>query len=69
MYNAYTDWISYTLEHDYAEFFDGSKIDRKQMYSELKFHYFFYESGWMTANSNPAEIAIYSDGRVEDPRW
>ena len=68
-YNAYVNWVSNYLEEKNSEFFGESKIDRKQMYKELKLHRWAFDNGFFTENANPAEIEIYSDGAVKDGRW
>ena len=53
---------------DGQEILQGNKIDRIQLYSEIKFHAQAWDYHIARENANPAGIDIYSDGRVDDPR-
>ena len=73
--NRCLDWKEYSnqladkLENDYADYFGNNEIDREQLYGEIYFHYLVWEiSSGLISNANPANLDIYSDGRVEDPR-
>ena len=66
----YTNLLADEIESDpqYAEFLDGHKIDREQLYSEIKFHVWCWDMKIKRKNANPANINIYADGSVVDPR-
>ena len=63
----YTDVLADKIEKDYSEFLSG-KVDRCQLYSEIKFHIVCWENQIATNNANPANINVYYDGSVVDPR-
>ena len=67
--NEYTDILADSLEKNYADFLDGSSIDRGQLYAEIQFHYFCLECGIATKRANPVNLNIYATGAVRDPRW
>ena len=73
--NRCLDWKEYSnqlatrLENDYPDYFGNNEIDREQLYGEIYFHYIVWEiSSGLVSNANPANLDIYRDGRVEDPR-
>ncbi len=73
--NRCLDWKEYSnqlatrLENDYSDYFGNNEIDREQLYGEIYFHYIVWEiSAGLVSNANPANLDIYRDGRVEDPR-
>lgn len=47
---------------------NGGKIDRRQLYAEIKFHVVAWNTGVMEDNTTIADIAIYDGGKVIDPR-
>ena len=64
----YTDLLADYIEDKYATYLDGNKIDRVQLYSEIKFHIVSWDIGFMTDKANPINLNIYSSGKVIDPR-
>lgn len=63
--SEYVDSVADQLEIEYSDFFNGSTIDRKQLYGEILFH---MQTKGIYSGSNPADINIYADGSVRDPR-
>jgi len=68
VFNWYTDELADKLEELYKSFLNGAKIDRRQLYGELYFHYDFMVQGIMIESASTAEINIYADGSVRDER-
>ena len=71
----YTDSLAdYIEETDFID--DGHTIDRAQLFGEIKLHVVAWKCSWVfffaeeeiDDHANPANINIYSDGRVKDPR-
>ena len=64
----YTNLLADDIEYRYSEYLDGNKIDRVQLYSEIKFHIVCWDAGLFTDSANPINLNIYSNGNVIDPR-
>ena len=72
----YTDSIADHSEDNMDFIADGYSIDRAQLFGEIKFHVLAWQYSWVFSigaslideHANPANINIYQDGRVEDPR-
>ena len=66
----YTNSLADEIEssEEGQQILQGRKIDRKQMYSEIKFHAVSWDQHFMRESANPAEIDIYADGSVVDHR-
>ena len=45
------------------------KVDRRQLYAEIKLHIVCWENQILADNANPANLDIYYDGSVIDHRW
>ena len=64
-----THEIANKMESTYYEQFNGAKIDRAQLYGEIKLHVDLYNNGIMRSNANPIDIDIRYNGIVKDNRW
>ena len=66
----YTNALAKEIEEseDGIIFLGKSKIDKAKLYAEIKFHAVSWDNHFMRGHANPAEINIYSDGSVKDPR-
>ena len=64
----YVDTLADELDLKYSDFLGDSKIDRAQLFGEIKFHIISYESNFMEDSANPANISIYFNGLVIDGR-
>ena len=60
------DILADYLELEYSDYFGNNKIDRAQLYGEIKFHVAMWDMGILKSRANPAEIDIYLDGSVVD---
>ena len=66
----YTDALADEIENSEKgkEFLNGEKINRAKLYAEIKAHAVCWDKYILRKRANPAEIYIYADGSVEDPR-
>ena len=66
----YTDRLADKIENseEGKEILGENKIDRTQLYSEIKFHAEAWDFHFMRGNANPAHIRIYANGQVIDDR-
>ena len=70
MYNEYTDTLADFLESKCTLELNGNKIDRKQLFCEIKFHGENLNNliPFIRERANPADIKIFFTGEVVDPR-
>ena len=67
--NMYVDQAIEYITYKDPDFFGDNTIDREQLYGELLGHYLVYIATFGEhENANPANIDIYEDGSVKDPR-
>ena len=70
LYNEYTDTLADFIESEKALELNGNKIDRKQLFCEIKLHGENLNNliSSIRARANPANIKILFTGEVVDPR-
>ena len=56
------------IESDYHSYLGENKIDRVQLYSEIKFHIVAWDEGFFVESANPINLTIKSSGDVVDTR-
>ena len=53
----------------YSDILGDSKIDRAQLFGEVKFHIICYKKGIFSERANPIDIDVLADGTEKDDDW